>query len=437
MDPPEILVHTSAPSTKKNDDIYHAIAEEYSRFEPYQVHGKETASSLVYPSLVQSHAPDHVTEGPVTPTNANKGIPSKIISPDTSKDLYGSFPSQFYTEKRVVESSVHHGTWQSTQEDPTPSSSRLGALEALQTKWKEQQRTESDLGSSLYMSTIKTASSWNDAMIDDTQLALQMMESQVRDDFSTISEDTEEDELVPETEFVRETELVPETQFVTTQLPTGTLRVQRAQSQSDQVQDSHTNHTSSSSLDTPSPIASAHLQTRRPLSSQISMGESFASSFSMDSGLYEDFQGLPFEILPPLPKITTDCPHTLPSQITRFFTAIKKQNPERFKPLYTSRGLEHDERGHWRVDCRNWPLHIQLELWRSFGNYVRRGQMGWGVAMYRDEHSLHSLDLIRVYCWGEVVEHVWIALWLCSKGKMAGSGSRWLDGNDDVIVDME
>jgi hypothetical protein len=44
---------------------------------------------------------------------------------------------------------------------------------------------------------------------------------------------------------------------------------------------------------------------------------------------------------------------------------------------------------------------------------------------------------VRLYCWGEVVEHFWLLLWLCSNGMVASLGLRWIDADGVAVVGMD
>lgn len=148
------------------------------------------------------------------------------------------------------------------------------------------------------------------------------------------------------------------------------------------------------------------------------------------------FGGLPFEVFPPAPAITMDSPGILPSQITEFLAMLKLQNPGRFRPRRKLRALQRDERGHWAVRCDTWPYDAQHHFWSSLCNIVRDGCLGWGVTLHRPIESGDGLGQVRLYCWGEIAEHTWLCLWLCSKGKIAGSGAKWVDAEDFVAIEL-
>jgi hypothetical protein len=43
---------------------------------------------------------------------------------------------------------------------------------------------------------------------------------------------------------------------------------------------------------------------------------------------------------------------------------------------------------------------------------------------------------ICVYCWGEVVEHVYLLLYVASDGRVRRMGLQWIDADGAVVVQM-
>lgn len=57
------------------------------------------------------------------------------------------------------------------------------------------------------------------------------------------------------------------------------------------------------------------------------------------------------------------------------------------------------------------------------------------------EGEEEKIDVLRVFCWGGIVGHVWLMLWVGSERKIrsrlrSGEGSRWLDAKGEVVVEM-
>lgn len=86
------------------------------------------------------------------------------------------------------------------------------------------------------------------------------------------------------------------------------------------------------------------------------------------------------------------------------------------------------------------------------------GQAGWGTWCVRefreggggdgdgdgDEEGNHGMasrqpmeEIVKVYCWGEVVGEIWLLLWVGSKRKVDGVGARWVDAGGVAVVMMK
>jgi hypothetical protein len=149
-----------------------------------------------------------------------------------------------------------------------------------------------------------------------------------------------------------------------------------------------------------------------------------------------DFSKLPFSVLAPEPKIGITSPGTLPSQITPYLATIKTQNPMRFKPIKKLHDPAPDTRGWWSIDCSEWPARAQKDFWDALCKLLEDGSLGWATSLHR-EVGAQTLGEVRLYCWGELVEHMWLVLWLCSKGKVDGAGLTWFDAWKTAVFEME
>lgn len=132
---------------------------------------------------------------------------------------------------------------------------------------------------------------------------------------------------------------------------------------------------------------------------------------------------------------------------------------ERYKPVSVSRELRPLERGHWLIkfpldsDC--WPtekpqnepqqkcsLEQQLETWNFLKVLISRGSAGWGVWCTRNDgedqstRAQASIGIVKVFCWGEVVDYIYIMLYVASKSKVRRLGLQWVDGEGQVVVQM-
>ena len=68
---------------------------------------------------------------------------------------------------------------------------------------------------------------------------------------------------------------------------------------------------------------------------------------------------------------------------------------------------------------------------------ILAGNASAGPAPGRGEEAEGTAEVVRIWCWGEVVEHIWLMLYTSSNGKSKGCGSAWISGEGEVVVRME
>jgi hypothetical protein len=457
----ELLVHISAPVTRKNDDIYRFLANAYLDFEAYQ------------PNAIDSHNASNEQQRSSCnqPTSGDEAGDS-LEAPNsiTSKDLYGSFPSQVSSEslRQTQYGSIIHESADSTDDSPM-GTSHLGQLELIQSIWKrEQQSRLSGSRNSVTDPIVET-------FIEDTQLAACAVHSQLLDNTST-SQDISEDEMdnsVPHINgaithspsqnhancpvvspelfaLQHTTNSAAEVDLVGTFSPKlRPAKLFRATPNSHQIplKDVSQNPNAGISAVEGSTTYSTPLTTLRSPqeTGSVAVSSCIPNTWSSESHADTiDFNAIPLEMLPPGPKTSTNAPGTLPSQMTQYLKVIKKQNRCRFAPSRRARPLEPDERGYWLVETATWTPKLQYDFWSLLCDHVRKGNFGWGVFLYRDPQSPMNGELrgargigqVRLYCWGEITEEIWLALWLCSNGKISVSGSRWMDAGDNIVMQV-
>jgi hypothetical protein len=369
----DILVHISTPATRQTDDLYRSVADAYLDFKPYT-----SNEDVLHRTSTDFNAPLTTKVGTVTAPSQGSREQAAAASPtlSNSKDSFGSFPSHLSSEsKGSGDKHTDVLIGDSFNDDSIPKSSRLARLDRIHTHWKETTPRSSLLNRE--QQARREVSSREDvetAFIGDTQLAAQALQSQLQETYSITSEDTSEEGL----------------------------------EEVDQVQDEQLSRESQQNIE-------------------------FDTVELVEA---TDFGRLPIDAFPPAAKISIERPGKLPSQVTKHLAAIKAQNPKRFRyknKLYTPK---YDDRGYWSIDCSDWPAKIQQEFWSSLCQGVLSGRLGWGITLHRDALSAQALGLVRFYCWAEVAEHIWLLLWLCSKGKIVGSGSQWIDAEGAAVFEV-
>ncbi|KAK4449471.1 hypothetical protein QBC34DRAFT_405041 [Podospora aff. communis PSN243] len=104
----------------------------------------------------------------------------------------------------------------------------------------------------------------------------------------------------------------------------------------------------------------------------------------------------------------------------------------RYRPQHQSRELRPFERGYWLVDCRSWEQDLKDSAWEFLTDYLQNGLVGWGVRCRRDQ----PFTWMRLYCWGGVVEYLYLVIWVASKRRVRFTGATWVgsDGSPTIVV---
>lgn len=126
-----------------------------------------------------------------------------------------------------------------------------------------------------------------------------------------------------------------------------------------------------------------------------------------------------------------------------------------YGPSWVTRSLRQSERGHWLVDSSGWSAGTQISFWRFLEEYVGTGKFGWGIWCTREldhqsdgNHSTAEpsrlttepqpcLGQVKVFCWGEVVQHIWQVLFVASKAQIRRGTPAWIGADGEVVVQMK
>ncbi|KAK8197567.1 hypothetical protein IWZ00DRAFT_499189 [Phyllosticta capitalensis] len=120
-----------------------------------------------------------------------------------------------------------------------------------------------------------------------------------------------------------------------------------------------------------------------------------------------------------------------------------------FKPSFTSRPIKNDERGCWIIQTNRWKPRYQIEFWAELGKLVTSGRLGavWCQRNVPQDWTLGGTDgkegeglgTVWVFCWGQAVIHLWLAMLLHSHREIRKSQAQWTVGspeNIEVVVQM-
>jgi hypothetical protein len=134
---------------------------------------------------------------------------------------------------------------------------------------------------------------------------------------------------------------------------------------------------------------------------------------------------------PPVISMTNFTPDSL---LTESMERLARKMPLQilYRPQHQTRDLRAMERGYWLVTCKTWTEEVRKSGWDFLGNFIEKGQAGWGVWCVREE----DFGTVRVYCWGAVVGYIYLLLYMASESKIKGTGACWIGGDGQAIIKM-
>ncbi|KAL6720786.1 hypothetical protein ACLMJK_002711 [Lecanora helva] len=110
---------------------------------------------------------------------------------------------------------------------------------------------------------------------------------------------------------------------------------------------------------------------------------------------------------------------------------------------YQSRSLEALERGYWHIPLARWSHEVKNKFWEFLKTYIQGGRPGWGVRAFRERvagegtrEGEEEEEVVKVYCWGEVVGYVWLMVFIASGKEIRGVGARWVDWREETVLQM-
>ncbi|KAK1824078.1 hypothetical protein LTR12_001379 [Friedmanniomyces endolithicus] len=157
------------------------------------------------------------------------------------------------------------------------------------------------------------------------------------------------------------------------------------------------------------------------------------------------FEYLPLTIHPPEPTVSLDSFVTHVTPALAWLAGEQSVVKDCYHPTSVSRIARPLERGYWLVNTSTWTHDVQHKFWSFLENQVVSGDAGWGVWCLRELDQSGNpppgqrqggLRLVKVFCWGEVVKHVYLMLYVASNSRVRKIGLQWVDAEDVVVVQM-
>ncbi|KAF2480381.1 hypothetical protein BDY17DRAFT_301650 [Neohortaea acidophila] len=157
--------------------------------------------------------------------------------------------------------------------------------------------------------------------------------------------------------------------------------------------------------------------------------------------LHDTLASLSTSVMPPEPGTGRE---RFTSHVTEALQSLADSPTigHKYAPVSVTRAIRPLERGYWLVDCSSWQLSAQIDFWQFLERTIHRGSLGWGVWCTREDEGLAnaekggSIGIIKVFCWGEIVKHVFLLLYVASNSQVKKLGLSWIDAEGTTVVQM-
>lgn len=78
------------------------------------------------------------------------------------------------------------------------------------------------------------------------------------------------------------------------------------------------------------------------------------------------------------------------------------------------------------------------EIWTFLSDWVKGGEAGFGTRCFREMVDVGGKkgEVLKIYCWGEVVGEIWSLVFIGSKRAVKGLGVQWIDASGEAVLIM-
>ncbi|KAF7508351.1 hypothetical protein GJ744_009342 [Endocarpon pusillum] len=122
------------------------------------------------------------------------------------------------------------------------------------------------------------------------------------------------------------------------------------------------------------------------------------------------------------------------------------------------------DKGKARIRGQPWSESSFLSFWTTLAQFVQSGQAGWGVSVYREdpqpalpkqsgsrpmsEPETNEADpreaeetgkmevVLKVTCWGEILPHIYLLIWVLSDKRTEAVEMEWRDAGEEAVVEV-
>jgi hypothetical protein len=126
----------------------------------------------------------------------------------------------------------------------------------------------------------------------------------------------------------------------------------------------------------------------------------------------------------------------------RFSGATAEEKLAKFWQARSEGNATDYDYGHEDTAVGKWTESEFLLFWEDMSSFISAGKAGWAVRMSRDklkdggDTGGSQQYRVRVFGWGEILMHLYLAVYLCSSKASIFIPMRWVGGNGATIVEM-
>jgi hypothetical protein len=147
---------------------------------------------------------------------------------------------------------------------------------------------------------------------------------------------------------------------------------------------------------------------------------------------FDEINKLPLEVFSPKAPIGNSGPITFVSKTLGKFVALPALH-NRWKRASFSRPVKQFELGYWVIETSSWSLQLQLAFWKELTKHIETRNLGISTWCKRLPKP-NQLGTVKVFCWGEIVEHLYLFLLTISDTGVSSQEACWLDRENKVVV---
>jgi hypothetical protein len=411
----EVLAHVSAPATKEEDIRAEKRLQSYLSFQPVRI-TNFTGSNTVHKQVTMlRHEKRHATSSVERPLKRLKPQAHSRNTSDTNKaesaDIldrtnFNRLSTEYQTTNTASAALFVHteSSYKTVDHSWVTTKSSIVKLEMAQQKWKAAQIPTSNVE----WSNEPELSSISDSQVENTQIAISMLQDGL--------------ETVPESQ---SSQMGEDSTNVNVNVSVETTHIVSTGSEMEMESTKATAHAESKSI--------AHEALHETLHSD--------DPPSSDS----HFDDSKISVLPRVIRSPPPTESIMQSEGTGTFMTKTLQRVmtytdlvERYKHMKEAREIQASERGYWKIDTSKWSHKRQFDFWTFLNNLVGNGRAGLATQCFRnvnddgsDDHTTpDQLGTVRVYCWGELVMHIWLLCHLASGGTLKSKQSIWISAID-------